>query len=249
MYPKVSIITVTYNCESSVEQTLLSCVNQTYENKELIVIDGESSDNTLSKIEKYENEIGVIISKKDNGIFDAMNKGIRIASGDWVIFMNAGDSFVSSTTLSELTELLQDSACGVIYAPHILRYNFYEKLINDIPFFKQNKQYRTMGFSHQSCLVRTSLACKYGFHSDYKLSADFKMIWSIYYEENAIFIKSTRPIAVMDDNGGETVSKYKRHLIEEFNICGYRPSIQRKIVIEIKYWEYKIKRVIKKLIY
>lgn len=249
MYPKISIITVTYNCESLVEQTLLSCINQTYENKELIVIDGESYDNTLGKIKKYENKIGVIISEKDNGIFDAMNKGISMASGEWIIFMNAGDSFVSYTTLSELTYLLQDSACGVIYAPHVLRYNFHERLINDIPFFEQSKQYRTMGFSHQSCLVRTSLASKYRFHSEYKLSADYKMLWNIYYEENATFMKSTRPIAVMDDNGGETVSKYKRHLTEECNICGFRPSIKRKIFIEIKYWEYKIKRLIKKLIY
>lgn len=249
MLPKVSIITVTYNCESFVEQTLLSCINQTYENKELIVIDGESSDNTLSKIKKNENKLDVIISEKDNGIFDAMNKGISIASGDWIIFMNAGDSFVSKTTLSELTELLQDSSCGVIYSPHILRYNNHERLINDIPFFKQNKQYRTMGFSHQSCLVRRSLAGKYEFHPDFKLSADYKMMWSIYYDENALFIKSSRPIAVMDDNGGETVSKYKRHLLEECNICGYSPSIKRNIFIEIKYWEYKIKRLIKKLIY
>ena len=64
-----------------------------------------------------------------------------------------------------------------------------------------------------------------------------------------MFIKSATPIAVMDDNGGETVSKYKQHLIEECNICGYSPSIQRKIFIETKYWEYKIKRLLKKLIY
>lgn len=249
MNPKVSIITVTYNCESLVENTLISCINQTYENKEIIVIDGKSTDTTLSRVKKYENKLGVIVSEKDNGIFDAMNKGISLASGDWIIFMNSGDSFVSDTTLSELTELLQNSSCGVIYAPHILRYNLHEKLIDEIPFFDQNKKYRSMGFSHQSCLVRTSLASKYGFDSAYKLSADYKMIWSIYYDEKAMFIKSATPIAVMDDNGGETVSKYKQHLIEECNICGFRPSIQRKIFIEIKYWEYKIKRLIKKLIY
>ncbi|MEK0413633.1 MAG: hypothetical protein RL070_1121 [Bacteroidota bacterium] len=249
MYPKVSIITVTYNCESLVEETLLSCINQTYENKEIIVIDGKSSDGTLGKIKKYENNLGLIISEKDSGIFSAMNKGIRMASGDWIIFMNAGDSFVCNLTLSEHTELLQNSACGVIYAPHILRYNNFERLVNDIPFFKQKKLYRTMGFSHQSCLVRTSLACKYEFDPDYKLSADYKMIWSIYYDEKALFVKSNIPIAVMDDNGGETVAKYKLHLLEECNICGYRPSIQRRIFIETKYWEYKIKRLIKKLIY
>ena len=249
MYPKVSIVTVTYNCESLVEDTLISSINQTYENKEIIVIDGKSSDSTLSLIKKYENKLGVIVSEKDDGIFSAMNKGICLASGDWIIFMNAGDSFVSTTTLSELTDLLQDSACGVIYAPHILRYNNHDRLINVFPFFEQKKLYRTMGFSHQSCLVRTSLAYKYGFHPDYKLSADYKMLWSIYYEEKANFRRSNSPIAVMDDNGGETVSKYKCHLIEECNISGYIPSIQRKIFVEIKFWEYKIKRLLKKLIF
>jgi glycosyltransferase involved in cell wall biosynthesis len=249
MSPKVSIITVTYNCESLVGETLLSCINQTYENKEIIVIDGKSTDGTLSRVKKYESRLGVIISEKDNGIFDAMNKGISLASGEWIIFMNSGDSFVSDTTLSELKELLQNSACGVIYAPHILRYNNHERLINDIPFFEQKKLYRTMGFSHQSCLVRTSLASKYGFSPDFKLSADYKIIWSIYYDEKAMFIKSPTPIAVMDDNGGETVTKYKQHLIEECIICGFRQSIQRKIFIEIKYWNFKIKRLIKRLIY
>ena len=75
------------------------------------------------------------------------------------------------------------------------------------------------------------------------------MIWSIYYEENALFVKSTNPISVMNDNEGETVSNYKRHLIEEFDICGYERSVKRNLFLEIKYWEYKIKRLIKKLIY
>jgi glycosyltransferase involved in cell wall biosynthesis len=249
MYPKVSIITVTYNCESLIEDTLISCINQTYENKEIIVIDGQSSDSTLNKIKKYEGNIAVLLSEKDDGIFSAMNKGISIACSDWIIFMNSGDSFVSNNTLLELTEFLQDPACGVIYAPHILRYNNKIRLIKDIPFFEQKKLYRTMGFSHQSCLVRTSLASKYGFSPEFKLSADYKMMWSIYYDEKAMFKKSTTPIAVMDDNGGETVSKYKQHLIEECIICGFRQSIQRKIFIELKYWNFKIKRMIKRLIY
>lgn len=249
MYPKVSIVTVTFNCESLVEDTLISSINQTYENKEIIVIDGKSSDSTLSLIKKFENKLGLILSEKDDGIFSAMNKGIALASGDWIIFMNAGDSFASNTTLSELSDLLQDSSCGVIYAPHILRYNNHERLINDIPFFKQKKKYRTMGFSHQSSLVRKSLARKNSFHPDYNLSADYKMLWSIYYEEHIEFRKSNNPIAIMDDNGGETVSKYKQHLIEECNICGFRPSIRRKIFIELKYWEYKLKRMIKRIIY
>lgn len=249
MESKVSIITITYNCETLIENTLLSCINQTYENKELIVIDGDSSDNTLREIKKYQNKIELIVSEPDDGIFSAMNKGISNANGDWIIFMNAGDSFASSTILTELKDLLDDQNYGVIYSPHFLSYNNRKRLIDDIPFFKQTRRYRTMGFSHQSCIVRRSLANKFRFNSKYKLCADYDMLFKIYYNEKIKFTKSTIPIAIMDDSGGETVNKYKRHLREECDICGYQDSIRRKLFIELKFWEFRIKRIVKKIIY
>ena len=249
MKPKVSIITVTYNCELLIEETLLSSMGQTYDNKEIIVIDGMSTDGTLSIIRRHESQIDLFISEKDDGIFDAMNKGIERASGEWIIFMNSGDLFVSKNTLSELTELLTNLKCAVIYAPHILRFRKHERLVVDIPFFNQEGRYRTMGFSHQSCLVRVSLAQKYLFKRGLSFAADFHMLWRIYYEEKALFLRSCEPIAIMDDNAGATVSNYKRHLVEECEISGYGRSYLRTIFVEKEFLYYKVKRLLKRLLY
>lgn len=247
--PKVSIITVTYNCVNTIENTLKNVINQDYFNKEIIVIDGLSTDGTLNVINKYSDSIDILVSEKDDGIFDAMNKGIDKATGYWIVFMNSGDSFFSLSTLSEMEPILRDKTCGVIYSPHVLQYNKKRRLIDDVPFFQQKGLYRRMGFSHQSCLVRRDLASKYKFLKTFKMSADFKMMWDIYREGAAAFTKYANPIAVMDDCEGETVSNYKRHLIEECIICGFSDSILRSLFIEWKYVEYKIKRIIKRLLF
>lgn len=248
MTSKISIITVTFNCETLIEKTLLSSIGQNYSCKEIIIIDGKSTDSTLDIVNKYKDNIDVIVSEKDKGIFDAMNKGIKCATGDWVIFMNAGDYFASELILSNIFNSLTIDDYGVIFGPHLLRYKDSERLIEDKPFFEQSSKYRNMGFSHQSCFVRRHLAEKYKFHPDFRLSADYKMIWSLYYDEKVKFLKSRYPISVMDDNNGETISNYKRHLIEECEICGFKSSTYRSLFIQIQYLKFRLKRFIKKMI-
>lgn len=91
MIPKISIVTIAYNCEKEIEETILSVINQQYENKEYIVADGASKDGTMSVVNKYRDNIDVIISEPDNGRSDAFNKGIAHASGDYIVMINAGD--------------------------------------------------------------------------------------------------------------------------------------------------------------
>jgi glycosyltransferase involved in cell wall biosynthesis len=91
MKPKISVITICYNAVDLIEKTILSVLHQSYDNIEYIIIDGNSTDGTVDIIQKYANQLAYWISEPDGGIFDAMNKGLDHATGEWVNFMNAGD--------------------------------------------------------------------------------------------------------------------------------------------------------------
>lgn len=106
LHPKFSIITVTYNAGSVVEDTIQSIISQTYKNVEYIIVDGGSKDHTLAIIEKYKEHITTIISEPDKGLYDAMNKGIRLATGDYLCFLNAGDELHEDDTLLQIVHTL-----------------------------------------------------------------------------------------------------------------------------------------------
>lgn len=96
---KFSIVTVCRNAEKTIERTIRSVIAQTYPNKEFVVIDGASSDGTRAILEKYRDKIDVVVSEPDKGIYDAMNKGVSRATGDYVIFINADDYFYDDRAL------------------------------------------------------------------------------------------------------------------------------------------------------
>ena len=106
--PLISIVTVVYNGEEFLEKTILSVLNQIYDNVEYIIIDGGSTDGTVDIIKKYEDKIDYWVSEKDDGIFDAMNKGMDVATGDYVNFMNAGDRFYINNVLEEIVAYIHD---------------------------------------------------------------------------------------------------------------------------------------------
>jgi len=178
--PVITIVTVVYNAEQEIEETIKSIIGQTYKNIEYIVIDGDSSDNTLDILKKYENKIDYWLSEKDNGIYDAMNKAINLAKGDWINFMNAGDSFVNKTIVSTM---FSDGCSGdseVIYGD-----NYYIKNDNkvlqktrDLSFF-----YKGMPFNHQSCFVKADLMKEKKF-SDYRydIQCEYLFLYQLYLE-------------------------------------------------------------------
>lgn len=100
--PIISIITVIYNDKLYLEETILSVINQKYQNIEYIIIDGGSSDGSIDIIKKYQHKINLWISEKDEGIYDAMNKGFQLANGEWINFMNSGDTFASNEVVSNI---------------------------------------------------------------------------------------------------------------------------------------------------
>lgn len=107
--PKFSIITVTYNAEAVLEDTIQSVISQTYHHVEYILVDGASKDGTLSIIDRYRDRITRIVSEPDKGLYDAMNKGIRLATGDYLCFLNAGDSFHEDDTLQQMVHSISGS--------------------------------------------------------------------------------------------------------------------------------------------
>ena len=108
--PKFSIITVTYNAEKVLEDTIQSVISQTYHHIEYIIVDGASKDGTISIINRYRPHIHTVVSEPDKGLYDAMNKGIALASGDYLCFLNAGDCFHEDDTLQQMVHTINGSA-------------------------------------------------------------------------------------------------------------------------------------------
>lgn len=166
---KVSVVTVCYNCVKDIEQTMQSVLGQTYENIEYIVIDGGSTDGTVDIIRKYADRIDYWVSEPDKGIYDAMNKGIAHATGDYINFMNAGDNFVSNETLENCFGENEYDA-DIIYGNAIYNYGDFKLLFKPKALSLFPKRFP---ISHQASFVRTSIMKDCPYDPAYKSSADY----------------------------------------------------------------------------
>ena len=110
-----SVITVVFNDEKQIEKTIQSVLEQSYKNIQYIIIDGKSTDNTLEIIRKYQDKSDTIVSKSDNGLYDAMNKALKYIKGDYVCFLNSGDTFFSKTTIEQAIASINTNMPQIIY--------------------------------------------------------------------------------------------------------------------------------------
>jgi glycosyltransferase involved in cell wall biosynthesis len=193
----VSVIVVCYNENSEkIKKTLSSVITQDYNNVELIVIDGKSNDDTIKCLGSFLKNISIFLSEPDQGIYDAMNKGVARSSGDWLIFMNVGDGFYSNNTLSILLADI-DSECDILYGD-IYREDV--KTISKSPRFINRFMFYSTYFCHQSLLFRRNLFSQVGlFDLSYKILADRVWIYKAYI--NGANFKY-RPIIVCSYEGG-----------------------------------------------
>lgn len=167
--PKITIATVVFNGIKEIENTIQSVLKQDYSNLEYIVIDGASSDGTVDIIKKYDTQISYWLSETDKGIYDAMNKAINVASGDWILFMNCGDYFYSSTVISEIFHLNANyDDFAVVYGDAMFRFKDKTYLVEAY----ESAPDRFMPFSHQSAFTKTNLAKDNLFDTSYKITAD-----------------------------------------------------------------------------
>lgn len=241
---KISIITVTFNCQGSIEATINSILTQHFSNFELIIIDGASTDGTLNVINKYKSRIKCIVSEPDNGIFDAMNKGIERANGDFVLFMNSGDTFVNNDVLSLINF---DKEYGVIYGNMVINVRNKKLECKPVPFFKSKDYIKTMGICHQCIFVRTDLAKRYKFSPEFKIAADFNMIFQI-WKKGYKFKYVDVPIANYDTTGF-SAQNYPKQLKEICRIWGIENKFATKLVLLYLTSKATLKCKIKKILY
>jgi glycosyltransferase involved in cell wall biosynthesis len=166
---KLTIICVTFNAENFIVDTLFSLKRQTFKDYDLLIIDGNSNDNTIQKIQTINIDNISIISENDSGIYDAMNKGIRLAKSEWVFFLNAGDEFESDETLSNVFSKSFENS-SIIYGDTLLKSDNqiinYPDVINKLWFFSDT-------ICHQSIFFNRKLFKEIGdFNLNYKILAD-----------------------------------------------------------------------------
>lgn len=219
MLAKLSVITIVYNNAKDIERTMLSVFNQSYANIEYIVIDGASTDGTLEIIKKYENRFAKLISEKDKGIYDAMNKGLSLATGDYVLFMNSGDEIYEPTTVEKVFATAPNA--DIYYGETEMydeNWNSLGQRRHQAPenFTWQSFKYG-MSISHQAIYIKRSLTEPYDLK--YKYSADID--WIIKIAKKASNIVNTRLYVAKYLVGGMSKKKHRESLKERFHILSH----------------------------
>lgn len=239
--PKLTVITVVYNNVRDIKRTLLSVLNQTYSNIEYILIDGASTDGTLDIINNYKDRLSKIISEPDKGIYDAMNKGLALATGDYVLFMNSGDELYSLQTVAQVFAAATDA--DIYYGE--------TEMINDKGESLGQRRHKApaqfnwrsfkygMNVSHQAIYIKRSLVESYD--PQYQLSADID--WIIRAAKKAKSIVNVHQYVAKFLVGGTSKAKHRQSLQERFAIMkryyGLVPTVLNHLVIAFNlgwYW-------------
>ena len=217
-HPLVSVITVCLNNLEALKRTLESVREQTYGQIEYIIVDGGSTDGTLEYLHQEQGAYQKMVSEPDKGIYDAMNKGVKMASGEWVIFMNAGDRFAEADTLAHVFKANHDAE--VIYGD-VIKHGMVKKAAAPCNCHR-------MYFCHQSALTKRELLVKHPFDVAHRLSADFKFFKQMYLKGYR-FVQLDLPIADFDTTGVSNTSRSK----------GLKDNIE--VVKEVDNWKDKLR--------
>lgn len=219
MSPKVSIITVCFNSAKTIRDTIESVLSQDYPDIEYIIVDGGSSDETLLIAKEYADRIAVIISESDRGIYDAMNKGVALATGDIVGMLNSDDVYINEHAVSELMKTMQDANADSVFADlvivdplnlgKVLRYY-------DSSYFTPSKFRFGWMPAHPTFFVKKALYDKVGRYSlDYKISADYEMLIRLLWVEKASYAYLQKPMVRMRHGGASTAGLSRVFLLNK----------------------------------
>lgn len=237
--PKISIITICYNAAATIEKTLQSVAAQDYPNIEYLIIDGKSTDNTLALVEQYQEVVTKVVSEPDKGIYDAMNKGLAHATGDYIWYVHADDQIYAPDTLSKIMENHQGE--DFIYGKALLvneqgeeRSLETRKPHPDAATLTWKTMKQGMAISHQSMLVKRTLAPEYDLA--YRYVADFD--WLIRVLKKSQSVRDTNIYWCRFAEGGISTQHRNASLKERFAILkkhfGLLPTLWQHAIITWK---------------
>jgi glycosyltransferase involved in cell wall biosynthesis len=236
--PLITIVTVVFNGENTIEETILSVINQTYLNIEYIIIDGASSDKTVEVIKKYDEKIDYWISEPDGGIYYAMNKGTDLATGEWINFMNSGDIFYNNLVVYNVFENKNrygDIVCG----------NTLFKFGNETIFMYSdiNNNMLKLVPKHQSCFIKSTIMKQYKYDTHFKISADYNFLYKA-CNENKLFEYIDIVVSIYEAYGGisskrrvegflEMLQARNESLFKRNNLLNYFKAIIKQTIERI----------------
>lgn len=217
--PLITVITVVFNGEKHLEDTIRSIISQTYENIEYVIVDGGSSDRTLDIIEKYEYTIDYWVSEKDNGIYDAMNKGLHLAMGEWVNFMNADDYFFSVEVVDRVAKEVRnlEKNFSIVYGPlNLISDSGVSLDVISTPSDQAKSQMsHRLSIPHQSQFSRLSAIKEIGFFDNtYRVSGDYEFTIRLLKNYECYFIGDLM-VACMRTGGISSNPKISLLLLRE----------------------------------
>ena len=198
---KYSIITINYNNRDGLEKTILSVINQTCQDFEYIIIDGGSTDGSVDVIKKYAYRIDYWVSEPDKGIYNAMNKGILQAHGEYLNFMNSGDCFYNNNILNQFKDRCD---ADIIYG-NVLWGN----VLHTYPPNMSFHEFCIHGYNHQSTFFNAKIFTKYLYDEDLKIVSDWKL-FALVLLDKAFIIKHVEEIIAIFDMNGISSNREKR---------------------------------------
>jgi len=238
----VSVITVVRNDKNNIEKTINSVLAQTYKDIEFIVLDGASSDGTRDVIEKHSSQISYWKSEPDKGVYDAMNKGIKASTGDFVIFMNSGDTFHTDDAIEKM--LLEEVESNtIVYGNVSAKYWDGVYIEKPKPFFNTIMRFKGIGINHQTMFFPGEVIRNMAYNLSYKIAADYDLAYRM-WKNGVLFLY--RDVVVADYEWGNGISSNPFKLLEVYRenarVCHQQWSPLYWAKLALEYYRLRRKR-------
>lgn len=232
--PKISVITAVWNDAEHIEKTIQSVLSQTFPNVEYIIIDGGSKDGTVEVIRKYADKLSYWISEPDKGVYDAMNKGIIISTGDYVIFMNSGDTFHSDDAI-EMMCLDKVEKNTIVYGNVSVKY--WDGVYVEKPheFFMTSMKFKGVGICHQTVFFPGEDLRKMKYDLSYRIASDYDLMFRMWKGGTKFCY---RDVVVADYEWGNGISSNPYKLLDVYRenarVCSqqWNPLYWAKLALE-----------------